>query len=175
MLIPVSTQVLSKTISVKRAPKIYRLPSIELTHTNINTWVNVWSQTFFLQALVFCPSFPIDPFLRLMLNVIALSYVVIQAKEAELVIILIDKNNNAVFWKQIYFEEMILGFAKNNTVSRERTLVHLYIALWTMDFSGSFSFLSPCVPDFDMRRNQEMIIVGNHTASAKCLTKATIF
>lgn len=38
-----------------------------------------------------------------------------------------------------------------------------------MDFSGSFSFLGPCVPDFDMRRNQEMIIVGNHTASAKCL------
>ena len=46
-----------------------------------------------------------------------------------------------------------------------------------MDFSDSFSFLGPCVPDFDMRRNQEMIIVGNHTASAKypgmCLTKAT--
>ena len=36
-----------------------------------------------------------------------------------------------------------------------------------MDFSGSFSFLGPCVPDFDMRINQEMIIVGNHTASAR--------
>lgn len=69
---------------------------------------------------------------------------------------------------------MILVFAKYNTVSGERTLVHLCVPLWTMDFSGSFSFLGPCVPDFDMRRNQEMIIVGNHTASAKCLMKATI-
>ena len=42
-LIPVSTQVLSKTVSAKRASKIYRLTSIDLTHTNINTWVNVRS------------------------------------------------------------------------------------------------------------------------------------
>ena len=60
---------------------------------------------------------------------------------------------------------MILGFAKNNTVSRERTLVHLCIPLWTMDFSGSFSFLGLCVPDFDIRRNQEMIIVGTYRKS----------
>lgn len=52
---------------------------------------------FFLQALVFFPLFSIDLCLRLMLNVIALSYVVIQAKEAKLVIILIDKDSNTVF------------------------------------------------------------------------------
>ena len=52
---------------------------------------------FFLQALVFFPLFSIDLCLRLMLNVIALSYVVIQAKDAKLVIILIDKDINTVF------------------------------------------------------------------------------
>lgn len=52
----------------------------------------------FLQALVFCPLFSIDLFLRLMLNVMALSYVMLchTGKRVE-VIILIGKNSNTVF------------------------------------------------------------------------------
>lgn len=84
-LIPVSTQVLSKTISAKRASKIYRLPSIDLTHTNINTWVNVRSWTLFSSSTRFLSFILYWPFFtfNVKCNGTVLCYV-IQAKELKL-------------------------------------------------------------------------------------------